>query len=101
MGRPVRTAKPRSSERGVVTGKLVPPRYRELRRWLRQAGFEPQSERGKGDHEVWKHPDGRLVVLDPGEDPPPIGTFKKILRDAGLPEAPFRERGKAGKRKKG
>jgi len=50
---------------------------------------------------VWKHPDGRLVVLDPGEDPPPIGTFKKILRDAGLPEAPFRERGKAGKRKKG
>uniref|UniRef100_A0A7V4A0K6 Type II toxin-antitoxin system HicA family toxin n=1 Tax=Thermus tengchongensis TaxID=1214928 RepID=A0A7V4A0K6_9DEIN len=82
-----------------MSGKLVPPKYRELRRWLRQAGFELQPGRGKGDHEVWKHPDGRLVILDPGKDPPPLGTFKKMLRDAGLPEEPFRERGKARKQR--
>jgi hypothetical protein len=29
-------------------------------------------------------------VLDPGRDPPPIGTFKQILKQAGIPEEIFR-----------
>ncbi|WP_460387964.1 type II toxin-antitoxin system HicA family toxin [Thermus thalpophilus] len=46
-------------------------------------GFSPQPRRGKGDHEVWKHPDGRIVVLDPGNDPPPVGTFNEDLEASG------------------
>ncbi|WP_460414132.1 type II toxin-antitoxin system HicA family toxin [Thermus hydrothermalis] len=70
-----------------------------MRRVLRREGFVPMPKRGKGDHEVWKHPDGRLVVLDPGKDPPPLGTFKRILQMAGLSEDLFRKGG--GQRGKG
>ncbi|MFC0595370.1 hypothetical protein ACFFFP_04200 [Thermus composti] len=35
---------------------------------------------------MWKHPDGRMVVLDPV----PLGTFKRILKAAGIPEEMFR-----------
>ena len=47
----------------------MPRKIRELKRDLRQAGFEQQRGRGKGDHTVWRHPLlGRYNVNLPGKD---------------------------------
>lgn len=81
----VRVPSPRPARKEGL-GELRVPRYRELRKILRQLGFSPQPRRGKGDHEIWKHPDGRMVVLDPV----PLGTFKRILKATGIPEEMFR-----------
>lgn len=90
IGAGVRVPSPGPARKEGLIGKLRVPRYRELRKILKQMGFSLQPRRGKGDHEVWKHPDGRMVVLDPGKDPPPLGTFKRILKAAGIPEEMFR-----------
>jgi predicted RNA binding protein YcfA (HicA-like mRNA interferase family) len=61
------------------------PYTRELRRLLTEAGYRFERH-GKGDHEIWRHPETRrLVVVD-------VGTRKRhlanaILKDAGLPKA--------------
>jgi predicted RNA binding protein YcfA (HicA-like mRNA interferase family) len=39
---------------------------REIRRLLRDAGYELRRQ-GKGDHEIWRHPEtGKTIVLDAG-----------------------------------
>jgi predicted RNA binding protein YcfA (HicA-like mRNA interferase family) len=45
----------------------MPRKLRELRADLRKHGFVRLKGRGKGDHEVWKHPTGARVGLD-GKD---------------------------------
>lgn len=44
----------------------MPRKIRDLIRDLRDAGFELDPKRGKGDHQVWEHPRvvGARVVLD-------------------------------------
>ena len=45
----------------------MPRALRELRADLRRHGFVRLKGRGKGDHEVWRHPTGVPVQLD-GKD---------------------------------
>lgn len=49
-------------------------KLRELRRDLRDAGFRVIADRGKGDHELWRHaPTNTTVGIDgrDGEDAKP------------------------------
>jgi predicted RNA binding protein YcfA (HicA-like mRNA interferase family) len=71
-------------------GKLRIPTTREFRKHLREEGFEIQAGRGKGDHELWKHSDGRWLIVDPSSDPPSIGLFKAMLKQAGISEKEYR-----------
>mgnify|MGYP003551415078 FL=1 len=43
----------------------------------------------KGGHRLYTHPDGRIVVVHFHIGELPKGTFKRILRDAGLTEEEF------------
>ena len=45
-------------------GVRMPRKLRQLRADLRHAGFVRLPGRGKGDHEVWRHPTGERVGLD-------------------------------------
>ncbi len=56
---------------------------------LLKAGF--QVKRQSGSHIVLRHSDGRqtYVAMHPGDIP--IGTFKKILKQAGITEEEFRK----------
>ena len=58
-----------------------------LARFIR-AGFV--EVRQSGSHKVLRHPDGRqtYVAMHPGTLP--TGTFRKILKQAGLSEEQFR-----------
>jgi len=65
---------------------------RELRRILREHGFEPIKHRGKGSHEIWRNPAGNEVVVAVSKSAiVPIGTLKQILRTAGIPEKVLRQ----------
>lgn len=46
----------------------MPRKIRELKRDLRDAGFELQPKRGKGSHTVWKHPLVPQAVILSGAD---------------------------------
>ncbi len=50
----------------------MPPKIRNLIRKMRDAGFEHFPKRGKGDHEMWRHPlaPQYQITLDgrPGSD---------------------------------
>ena len=57
----------------------------ELRRILKAAGFELLRQ-GKGDHEMWHHPQRRIVVtVDRGTKS--RHTANAILKKAGLAKA--------------
>ncbi|GHG38924.1 hypothetical protein GCM10017784_37110 [Deinococcus indicus] len=73
--------------------KLSIPTAHHFRKYLLDNGFELHPGRGKGDHEVWVHPEDhtRRVVLDAGRKTPKIGTFKQMLRTGRLNEADFRQ----------
>lgn len=43
-------------------------KLRELRRELRDAGFEMIADRGKGDHELWRHDANKITVGLDGRD---------------------------------
>jgi predicted RNA binding protein YcfA (HicA-like mRNA interferase family) len=66
----------------------MPYSAREVLAKLLRAGFveTPQT----GSHKVLRHPDGRqtYVAMHPGTLP--TGTFRKILKQAGLTEEQFR-----------
>jgi predicted RNA binding protein YcfA (HicA-like mRNA interferase family) len=55
---------------------------------LLRAGFA--EVRQSGSHKILRHPDGRqtYVAMHPGTLP--TGTFRKILKQAGLSEDDFR-----------
>lgn len=58
---------------------------REIRRLLRDAGYAPRRQ-GKGDHEIWRHPEtGKTIVLDVGTRNRHLAN--EILKQAGLPKA--------------
>lgn len=61
--------------------RLVP--YRKLRKVAEAAGF--QWVRREGSHNVFRHPDGRIVVIpDHGSQVIVRPLLRKILRDLGL-----------------
>jgi predicted RNA binding protein YcfA (HicA-like mRNA interferase family) len=66
----------------------MPFSAREVLAKLLRAGFE--ETRQSGSHKVLRHPDGRqtYVAMHPGTLP--SGTFRKILKQAGLTEEQFR-----------
>jgi predicted RNA binding protein YcfA (HicA-like mRNA interferase family) len=66
----------------------MPYSAREVLTKLIRAGFV--EVRQTGSHKVLRHPDGRqtYVAMHPGTLP--TGTFRKILKQAGLSEEQFR-----------
>lgn len=66
----------------------MPFKAREVLARLQRAGFV--VKRQSGSHVILRHPDGRqtYVALHPGDIP--TGTFRAILRQAGLTEDEFR-----------
>ena len=66
----------------------MPYSAREVLAKLIRAGFI--EVRQAGNHKVLRHPDGRqtYVAMHPGTLP--TGTFRKILKQAGLSEEQFR-----------
>jgi len=66
----------------------MPYSAREVLVRLIRAGFV--EVRQSGSHKVLRHPDGRqtYVAMHPGTLP--TGTFRKILKQAGLSEEQFR-----------
>jgi predicted RNA binding protein YcfA (HicA-like mRNA interferase family) len=66
----------------------MPYSAREVLTKLIRAGFV--EVRQTGSHKVLRHPDGRqtYVAMHPGTLP--TGTFRKILKQAGLTEEQFR-----------
>jgi predicted RNA binding protein YcfA (HicA-like mRNA interferase family) len=67
----------------------MPYSAREVLARLIRAGFV--EVRQSGSHKVLRHPDGRqtYVAMHPGTLP--TGTFRKILKQAGLSEEQFRD----------
>lgn len=66
-----------------------PMKYRDLANRLRAAGFV--SREGKGDHEVWTHPDlTRNVVLTQTKEVSPGLTRKalKLIEEVNRKEKP-------------
>jgi predicted RNA binding protein YcfA (HicA-like mRNA interferase family) len=63
----------------------VPLKIREVIQKLEEAGWT--HIRTKGDHRVFRHPDGRITVVSGrlGDDVRP-GTYKAILRQARIEE---------------
>ena len=66
----------------------MPYKSDEVLRRLKRAGFA--EKRSSGSHIVLRHPDGRqtYVAMHPGDVP--SGTFRSILKQAGLSEEEFR-----------
>ena len=66
----------------------MPYTAREVLTKLLRAGFV--EVRQSGSHKILRHPDGRqtYVAMHPGTLP--TGTFRKILKQAALPEDDFR-----------
>jgi predicted RNA binding protein YcfA (HicA-like mRNA interferase family) len=66
----------------------MPYKAREILSRLERAGFV--IKRQSGSHVILRHPDGRqtYVAMHPGDVP--TGTFRAILKQAGLTEDQFR-----------
>jgi len=66
----------------------MPYSAREVLARLLRAGF--MEVRQSGSHKILRHPDGRqtYVAMHPGTLP--TGTFRKILKQAGMTEEAFR-----------
>ena len=60
----------------------MPPRPKEVLRVLQRIGFE--EKRQTGSHRILRHPDGRQVVVPMHPKERPMGTFRSILKQAGL-----------------
>jgi predicted RNA binding protein YcfA (HicA-like mRNA interferase family) len=66
----------------------MPFKAREVLQRLERAGFEVRRQ--SGSHRVLRHADGRqtYVPMHPGDIP--SGTFRSILKQAGITENEFR-----------
>jgi predicted RNA binding protein YcfA (HicA-like mRNA interferase family) len=66
----------------------MPYKSDEVLRKLKRAGFV--EKRRSGSHIVLRHPDGRqtYVAMHPGDIP--SGTFRSILKQAGISEDEFK-----------
>jgi len=67
----------------------MPHKTNEVLRKLRRAGFE--ERRQSGSHLVLRHPDGRQTYLPMHTGDVPTGTFRSILKQAGITENEFRD----------
>ena len=67
----------------------MPYSAREVLAKLRRAGFD--EVRQSGSHKVLRHPDGRQTYLAMHTGDVPEGTFRKILKQAGIPLDQFKE----------
>ena len=65
----------------------MPYTAREVLARLKRAGFE--EVRQTGSHLILRHPDGRLTFVAMHRRDVPTGTFRKILKPAGLSEEEF------------
>ncbi len=66
----------------------MPFSAREVLSKLNRAGFV--EVRQSGSHKVLRHPDGRQTYVSVHPGTLPTGTFRKILRQAGLTLIEFR-----------
>jgi len=66
----------------------MPYSAREVLAKLRRAGFE--EVRQSGSHKVLRHADGRQTYVAMHTADVPEGTFRKILKQAGLSLEQFR-----------
>lgn len=65
----------------------MPPRPREVLRVPQRIGFE--EKRQTGSHRILRHPDGRQVVVPMHPEELPVGTFRGILKQAGVTPKEF------------
>ncbi|MFN5156317.1 MAG: type II toxin-antitoxin system HicA family toxin [Betaproteobacteria bacterium] len=81
---------------GRIAGSLLSapanlnvPKWQELRRVLqRHFGYELIRGEGKGSHEKFRHPDGRMFPL-PRRDPISLTVFKSFLNHFGLSKSDY------------
>jgi predicted RNA binding protein YcfA (HicA-like mRNA interferase family) len=66
----------------------MPYKAREILVRLQQAGFVVRRQ--SGSHLVLRHPDGRQTYVAMHTTDIPTGTFRAILKQAGLTEEEFR-----------
>ena len=66
----------------------MPYTPREVLAKLKRAGFV--EARQTGSHLFLRHPDGRLTFVAMHRGDIPVGTFRKILKQARLTEEAFR-----------
>jgi predicted RNA binding protein YcfA (HicA-like mRNA interferase family) len=67
----------------------MPHKAKEVLRKLKRAGFE--ERRQSGSHLVLRHENGRQTYLPMHTGDVPTGTFKAILKQAGISEEEFRD----------
>ena len=68
----------------------MPYKAREVLAKLQRAGFV--IRRQSGSHVVLRHPDARQTYLAMHTADVPTGTFRAILKQAGLTEEEFKKR---------
>jgi predicted RNA binding protein YcfA (HicA-like mRNA interferase family) len=66
----------------------MPCRAREVLARLKRAGFVVRRQ--SGSHLVLRHPDGRQTYVAMHTSDIPTGTFRAILKQAGLTEEAFK-----------
>jgi predicted RNA binding protein YcfA (HicA-like mRNA interferase family) len=62
----------------------MPPKIRELKKRLREAGFVEQT--GKGSHTNWTHPKARLLVTIAGSDGADARNYQVKLVSSAIKE---------------
>ena len=67
----------------------MPFKAKEVLRRLQRAGFEVRRQ--SGSHVVLRHSDGRQTYVPKHTGDVPSGTFRSILKQAGLTEETFRD----------
>jgi predicted RNA binding protein YcfA (HicA-like mRNA interferase family) len=67
----------------------MPFKVREVLQRLQRAGFEVRRQ--SGSHVVLRHADGRETDVPMHAGDGPTGTFRSILKQAGLTEDAFRD----------
>ena len=67
----------------------MPFKAREVLAALRRAGFEVRRQ--SGSHVVLRHADGRQTYVAMHSKDVPTGTFRSILKQAGLTEEEFKK----------
>ncbi len=66
----------------------MPFTAKEVLRKLLKAGFI--EKRQTGSHKILRHPDGRQTYVAMHTKDIPVGTFKKILKQAQISEEEFK-----------
>jgi predicted RNA binding protein YcfA (HicA-like mRNA interferase family) len=66
----------------------MPYKAKEVLAGLKRAGFEVRRQ--SGSHVVLRHPDGRQTYVPMHTGDVPSGTFRSILKQAGMTEEAFR-----------